>query len=292
MSAVTTIAGFQAPKDILKSIQHASVSTGVDFSYLVQQAKAESSFDASAKAKTSSAEGLFQFIDSTWMNMVEKHGAKYGLDGLSREEVLAKRKDPNIASLMAAELAKENKAVLEAKTNIDPKATDLYFAHFLGANGASEFLNARTENGDSKAAYLFPAAAKANQGVFFNKDGTSRTLDEVYAFFDKKFQTPASEIAAKAPVIDKKPVRTAQAVETSQHVKVSPRIAAAYYKTSPSAALEGFDTEIQQMVMSSLFMDMQMLQKLRSESTLMTFNTGLPGANSPFSAAMLENLQN
>ena len=60
-----------APKNVLNSIAKASAHTGVNFAYLMQQASAESSFKSTAKAKGSSASGLYQFIDSTWMNMVK-----------------------------------------------------------------------------------------------------------------------------------------------------------------------------------------------------------------------------
>jgi len=181
----------RAGKPVLNAIQTASARTGVDFAYMVQQAEAESSFQPAAKAKTSSARGLYQFIESTWLSMMEKHGASYGVDtnGKTRSDVLKLRDDPEIASFMAAELARENKQVLEthwAKGQKEIGSTELYFAHFLGAGGASAFMNARDENGAQKAAYIFPAAAKANKNVFY--EGTrAKSLDEVYAFFDRKF---------------------------------------------------------------------------------------------------------
>ena len=69
----------RAGANISGAIQNASVKTGVDFSYLLKQADVESSFNATAKAKGSSATGLFQFIESTWLSMVKKYGDKYGL---------------------------------------------------------------------------------------------------------------------------------------------------------------------------------------------------------------------
>jgi hypothetical protein len=42
------------------------------------KASAESGLDAGAKAKTSTATGLFQFTEGTWLSMVREHGAKYG----------------------------------------------------------------------------------------------------------------------------------------------------------------------------------------------------------------------
>ena len=187
----------------MQAIQKASIRTGVDFSYLLNQAKAESALNPAAKAKTSSATGLYQFIESTWMNMVDKHGAKYGIqEGLSRQEVLDLRKDPKIASFMAAELASDNRAVLESRTQADIGATEMYFAHFLGAAGASNFINAMQDNPYQDGATLFPAAAKANKNVFYDSQtGRPRTLSQIYDFFDRKFdQTHSADIqTARAP---------------------------------------------------------------------------------------------
>ncbi len=182
-----------APKNITSAIKQASASTGVDFSYLMQQAKVESSFDATAKAKSSSASGLYQFIKSTWMNMVDKYGDKHGIDteGKSEKEILDMRNDPEVAAKMAAEFARENKEFLDANWGGEVGSTELYLAHFMGAAGAAAFLKARDENGLKIAADIFPAAAQANKAVFYDTNtGRAKTLDEVYAFFDAKFEMP------------------------------------------------------------------------------------------------------
>lgn len=201
-----------AGKDVFQAIKSASKITGVDFSYLMEQAQAESNFDTDVKAKTSSATGLFQFIDNTWLDTVAKHGYKHGLSQYGqeitmdrgrikvsspemKEEILALRKDPEIASKMAAEFAKDNHDYLAHKTKRDIGSTEMYLAHFLGAGQASKFINAQDSNAAQPAAKLFPAAAKANQNVFFNKTGTPRSLEQVYAFFDTKFSdSPAAPV--------------------------------------------------------------------------------------------------
>lgn len=198
----------RAPQHVLTAIQQASAKSGVDFSYLVRQAAVESSFNPAAKAKTSSASGLYQFLDSTWMDIVNRYGDDYGLDtnGKSRQEILALRHDPKSASFMAAAFASENERTLNENWGGKVGATELYFAHFLGASGASSFLNARDENPLRTAADLFPKAAQSNRNVFYDpQTGRPRTLEEVYQFFDKKFQshengTPSSEaLLAQAP---------------------------------------------------------------------------------------------
>jgi len=179
----------RAPAGVTSAIQAASTKTGVDFAYLMEKASAESSFNPTAKAKTSSATGLFQFIDSTWMGMVKKHGASHGIDAsLDKQSLLELRKDPEIASMMAAEFAKGNKAHLEKTVGGDIGNTELYFAHFMGAGGASAFLNQLKQNPDGIAADTFPKAANANRNVFYDPStGNARSFSEIYDFFDKKF---------------------------------------------------------------------------------------------------------
>lgn len=185
--------------DIKDAIQTASRRTGVSFEYLVKQAEAESGFDPNAKAATSSATGLYQFIDRTWIDMIRQHGEKYGLadsvealganDPAARSRILEMRNDPRVAAAMAAEYAKGNQDTLRSALNREPSATDLYMAHFLGPQGATRFLKAQGANGGAAAADVLPEAAAANRAVFFNADGGKRSLDEVYARYAKRFDS-------------------------------------------------------------------------------------------------------
>lgn len=179
------------------AIHQASARTGVDFSYLLNQAKVESGLDPNARARTSSATGLFQFIDQTWLGTVKKHGAAHGLgwaadairqgsdgrfrvaDGATHRAILALRKDPGAASAMAAEFASDNQAHLETRLGRPVESVDLYLAHFLGAGGASQFLSAHDADPGAAAAGLLPEAARANRAVFFNRDGSARSFAEI-----------------------------------------------------------------------------------------------------------------
>ncbi len=199
----------KAGHKVTRAIYNASQRTDVDFAYLMEKAAAESSFDVEAKAKTSSASGLFQFIDRTWMDMVNKYGDKHGMgqyakhidaqgrvdDPEMRQRILDLRQDPEKAALMAAEFASENKRYLETHTNQDVGSTELYFAHFMGASGAAEFLNNLENNPDANAADVFPAAARANKNVFYDRNtGKKRSFEDIYQFFKQKFndQPPSS----------------------------------------------------------------------------------------------------
>jgi hypothetical protein len=151
----------------------------VDFNFLLAQARSESSLNPHAQASTSSARGLFQFIDSTWLDVIDKHGAKHGLDAAAasisrdrkgrlsvadpaqRSAILKLRDDPYISGLMAAELVQDNAAKLQQELGRAVKPAELYMAHFLGAGGAASFLSRLEENPDTKAEQVVPAAAPA-----------------------------------------------------------------------------------------------------------------------------------
>lgn len=204
------IGGHQVSYELLSTLKQASSRTGVDFAYLVAQAGQESGFKADAQAKTSSARGLFQFIESTWLETMRDHGAKHGLaeqaqkistgsdgkprvtDPDARRDILALRDDPRIASAMAAEYARSNQQVLSREFGVDVKKVDLYLGHFLGATGATKFLAGLKDNPAQSAAALLPDAAATNQGVFYTADGKSRSLGEIYAFFNSKLDSKAT----------------------------------------------------------------------------------------------------
>lgn len=205
MAISHTIGGYQVPDRVLSAVREASAATGMDFSYMMAKAARESGFDADIRASTSSATGLYQFIDQTWLGMVKAHGAEHGLgryadrivertgggytvhDSALRQEILDLRTDPRLNALMAGEYANDNQAHLERSVGGDIGPTELYLAHFLGAGGASDFLNEMRRNPGRAAADLFPAAAEANRAVFYDRaSGRPRTLEEVYANFDSK----------------------------------------------------------------------------------------------------------
>src|SRR5207247_10174981 len=63
---------------IAGAIKQAANATGTSFEYLLATAKMESNFNPKAAASTSSARGLYQFIDQTWLGTVKEAGAQLG----------------------------------------------------------------------------------------------------------------------------------------------------------------------------------------------------------------------
>lgn len=182
-SPIGTFAAAPVNNDVRAAIARASQATGVDFDYLFAQAKIESSLNPQAKASTSSAAGLYQFTGGTWLQTVDRHGTRHGLDWAAsaieggrvdpamRAQIMAMRFDPNASALMAAELANDNKAALTGLLGRAPDAAELYMAHFLGAEGATKFLAALQSDPTQSAAALLPSAAAANRGIFYDAAG-------------------------------------------------------------------------------------------------------------------------
>ena len=195
---------------VQQAIAAAATRTGVDFNYLLGQAKLESGLKANAKAAGSSASGLYQFIESSWLAVVKKHGAEHGLgwaadaigpgnrvgDAGTRSAILALRNDPAAASLMAAEHASDNKDALQGTLGREANGTDLYMAHFLGLGGAKQFLSKMASNPDASGAALFPQAARANRGVFYTSAGQPRSLNQIYERFATKLGSVGETAAA------------------------------------------------------------------------------------------------
>src|SRR4051812_4501905 len=202
--------------EVLASIQQASANTGVDFSYLMAQAARESSFDPGAKASTSSATGLYQFVEQTWLGTFKEHAAEYGqsdlaaaitkrsdgrytvADPAARKQILDLRKDPALNAAMAAELASDNKAKMEAALGHPVTATDLHLAHFLGLNGALRFVRKLDSDPSATGAAMFPRAAAANASVFYDESGNARTVAEIYNRMSTSITSDQQTFAALA----------------------------------------------------------------------------------------------
>ncbi len=183
---------------VAPAIARAAGRVGEDFAALLHTARLESGFNTAARAPTSSATGLFQFIDSTWLALLSRHGPRHGIAPETRAQALALRRDPQVASLMAAEFMAENRRALEGALGRPVSVTDLYLAHFLGAGGAVRFLAAMAAEPGRAAADLFPRAAAANRSLFF-AGGVPRSLAELHALFARRLGAEGGTSGAGIP---------------------------------------------------------------------------------------------
>jgi len=195
---VTTVNAATPPPGVEAALRRASRATGVDFDYLVTTARRESAFKPHARSSTSSATGLFQFIEETWLATVKRIGGALGLgrqaasiertadgrhriaDPARRQAILALREDPQVAALVAAAHTRQTAAHLERSLGRKPDAGELYLAHFLGPSGAVRLIRAVEATPHASAADLFPRAAAANRAIFHDASGAPRSVAAVY----------------------------------------------------------------------------------------------------------------
>jgi Transglycosylase SLT domain len=182
---------------VVAALKSAAAATGSDFHYLLGTAMRESSLKPNAQSSSSSAAGLFQFIDQTWLSLVKEHGGEHGLsdyaaaitkdgdghyhaDPALKQAILALRKDPQLSALMAGEYAKSTQGMMRANLGREVCGGELYAAHFLGPDAACKLIRLAGSEPATSAAAQFPQAAAANKNVFFRGDGAPKSVREVY----------------------------------------------------------------------------------------------------------------
>ena len=209
----TTAAGSAGAAPVTTAIRKASQVTGAKFSYLLATAKVESNLNPNAAAKTSSAGGLFQFIDRPWVGTLKEAGPHLGYeryadaitrtsdgryvisDPSMRREIMALRQDPTANALMAGVFTNSNAKHLTNKLGRAPTDGELYMAHFMGANGAARLITAAESNPRAVAAESFSAAARANRSIFFDRGGRARSFAEVTQNLAGRFDVAKSRVA-------------------------------------------------------------------------------------------------
>jgi hypothetical protein len=205
---------------ITGAIRQAAQSTGISFDYLLTTAKIESNFNPSAQASTSSAKGLYQFIDQTWLGTMKQDGAALGLgryagaiarsadghydvsDPAMRAAILRLRSDPQVSAMLAGALTRNNAALVSSNIGRQPSSGELYIAHFLGADGAGKLINGAAKQPHARAAAMFPHAAAANHSIFYDASGRARSVGEVYGKLTRLFDSARTVAFAQSGVAD------------------------------------------------------------------------------------------
>ncbi|WP_407155230.1 transglycosylase SLT domain-containing protein [Bradyrhizobium sp. STM 3557] len=197
------------------AIKQAADTVGASFEYLLSTAKMESDFNPSAGASTSSARGLYQFIDQTWLATVKEAGGQLGYgqysdaitktasgdytvsDPSMRQAIMKLRDDPKASSSMAAALTQSNSFQLTGKLGRRPTDAELYMAHFMGAGGAAKLITSAQDTPRATAAQMFPGAAAANRPIFYDQDGNARSVSQVYAVLTSRYSGAANSQATR-----------------------------------------------------------------------------------------------
>jgi hypothetical protein len=203
---------------VIAALHQASAATGSDFQFLLGTAMRESGLKSEAKSSASSASGLFQFVEQTWLGLVKQSGAKYGLGSYSdaisqdgnghyavasssdRQAILALRNDPRIAALMEGEYVKQARNTLEGALGRSVCSGELYAAHFLGPASACRLIRMNQAQPEANAASAFPQAAGANHSVFYHADGSAKSVREVYDWALKQTNLSPASAEATEPV--------------------------------------------------------------------------------------------
>lgn len=205
---------------VTDAIGRAARATGTSFSYLLATAKVESGFNPKQASGTSSARGLFQFIDQTWLAMVKETGAALGYgryadaittnasgryevgDPDAHRSVMALRDDPAANAAVAGAFTKRNAAALSARLGRPPSEQELYVAHFLGPSGAARLIARAANDPTGVAADDFPKAARANRSIFYDQSGAARSFSEVYDTLAGRYDRALAAINSVAPPVD------------------------------------------------------------------------------------------
>ena len=251
-SNATAAAGVDpARARVAGAIKQAASSTGVSFEYMLTTAKMESDFNPTAGASTSSARGLYQFIEQTWLGTVKEAGGQLGYgqyaDAISktssgdyvvsdpsmRRSIMKLRDDPVASSAMAAVLTQSNSFQLTGKIGRRPTDAELYMAHFLGTGGAAKLISQAEDNPQASAVRMFPNAAAANRPIFYDRTGKGRSVSEVYSVLSTRYAA-----AANAPA-----TRTAFAMyNDAPAATAAPSVASAEPPRTAVAAVPAMDT--------------------------------------------------
>jgi hypothetical protein len=195
-AASAQVGRFATRPDVLSAMRTAASETGAKFEVLLASAAIESGLRPDARAASSSATGMFQFIEQTWLGAVQRYGASHGLaaeaaavvrngsqwtvnDAALRQRILDLRCDPRVSSLLAGDTLLEIANQLTPVLGRAPDAGETYLGHFLGTGGATQVLQAVRATPNRAAADLLPAAARANPSIFNGADGTPLTVTQL-----------------------------------------------------------------------------------------------------------------
>jgi hypothetical protein len=211
-----------ATSQVTGAIRQAAHSSGISFEYLLTTAQIESNLNPAAQASTSSAKGLYQFIEQTWLGTMKQDGAATGYghyadaitrspdgryevaDPSMRTAIMRLRSDPTASATLAGAFTRNNAEQLRSAIGRPPSDGELYIAHFLGPYGAGKLIGAAMAQPQANAAAMFPQAAAANPSIFLDHSGRPRSAADVYANLTGRFDVArAARFAPNQSIADR-----------------------------------------------------------------------------------------
>ena len=155
---------------------------------------AESNGDPNLKDSHSSATGLGQFLDDTWLELI-RHFRPDLTKGRSESETLELRREAKLAREIAMRFVERNAAVLKHR-GLPVTAGAIYLAHFAGIAGAVAILSA-SENAD--AALVMASAdatgrTKREQLIKANPFLEHYTVADLKVWADRKMNGPDAHL--------------------------------------------------------------------------------------------------
>jgi len=216
------------------AIRQAARVTGADFQYLLATAKVESDLNPGLAARSSTATGVFQFIEQTWLATLKQAGPAFGYghyadaisepssgyyaveDAALRAEIMQLRKDPTANALMGGVFTQQNAAVMAARLGRTPTEGELYIGHFFGPYAGTKALELAINKPNAIAADLFPTAAQANRPIFYDKQGKARTIAGVCEELARRYHAARAPAKPLVPSVAPVSIPTASLQTTSQ----------------------------------------------------------------------------